>query len=396
MTITMLFTSLCMGMFADDVTGIAPAAGESCYLYNVGQGKYLAASADGFTLSENGTQFTLSAVQGISGCYRLTDGSAVVFSTSFNSPVFFGSAGEFDIWRFSNVSGTDTYNLGCLERDAFSYSQVYWSDVTASLEKTQLLSMMENSLWKLVGDISVVDPDPENPVDPDPEYVTEVVFDENDTEFVLPENMADTVTVKYYRTAMKAGQKTGVCFPFHISNEQIKAAFGKSAVVREYYGHNGGNIKLRTVSQMQPGVPYVVTPSTTVIEGYYQFDNVISASFVDEPVDVINGDYTFKGTFAVTEVPAVFYGYTSGSLKRFTTSRTIMGCRSYFVINSANAAPIVGEFYDDADGVSSVLADGKSDAIFNISGQIVRQNATTTEGLPKGVYLIHGKKFVVK
>lgn len=394
----MLFTSLCMGMFADDVTGIAPAVGESCYLYNVGQGKYLAASADGFTLSENGTQFTLSAVQGISGSYRLTDGSAVVFSTSFNSPVFFGSAGEFDIWRFSNVSGTDTYNLGCLERDAFSYSQVYWSDVTASLEKTQLLSMMENSLWKLVGDVSVVDPDPENPVDPDPEYVTEVVFDENDTELVLPENMADVVNVKLYRTSLLAGKKNTFCVPFDMDYIQIVSAFGGIAQVLEYSRNVGSKLYYTNAQSIKAGKPYIIIPNKERDGDFYNITGVDASTMTTEPIDVANGDYKFVPTLSSITLSERSYCYTNGALKIFKEGSPIKGFRAYFSPLHSDAKPLSGE--DEIEGVDAIdgldFNEDSQTSIYNISGQIVRQNATTTEGLPKGVYLIHGKKFVVK
>lgn len=34
--------------------------------------------------------------------------------------------------------------------------------------------------------------------------------------------------------------------------------------------------------------------------------------------------------------------------------------------------------------------------IYSIDGQLVRQNAVSPEGLPKGIYISNGKKFVVK
>lgn len=39
------------------------------------------------------------------------------------------------------------------------------------------------------------------------------------------------------------------------------------------------------------------------------------------------------------------------------------------------------------------LSDGN---IYSISGQIVRKGSTQTSGLPKGIYIINGKKVVVK
>ena len=34
--------------------------------------------------------------------------------------------------------------------------------------------------------------------------------------------------------------------------------------------------------------------------------------------------------------------------------------------------------------------------VFNINGQVVRQGTTSVEGLPKGMYIVNGKKYMVK
>ena len=36
------------------------------------------------------------------------------------------------------------------------------------------------------------------------------------------------------------------------------------------------------------------------------------------------------------------------------------------------------------------------DIVVNINGQVVRRGTTSIEGLPKGIYIINGKKYFVK
>jgi hypothetical protein len=37
-----------------------------------------------------------------------------------------------------------------------------------------------------------------------------------------------------------------------------------------------------------------------------------------------------------------------------------------------------------------------SDKVFNIQGQLVRTGSTSLEGLDKGIYIVNGKKYVVR
>ena len=34
--------------------------------------------------------------------------------------------------------------------------------------------------------------------------------------------------------------------------------------------------------------------------------------------------------------------------------------------------------------------------IYSVDGRLIRQNATTLEGLPRGTYIVDGKKYMVK
>lgn len=38
----------------------------------------------------------------------------------------------------------------------------------------------------------------------------------------------------------------------------------------------------------------------------------------------------------------------------------------------------------------------KDDTVYNMNGQVVRRNAQSLDGLPKGMYIMNGKKYIVK
>lgn len=54
---------------------------------------------------------------------------------------------------------------------------------------------------------------------------------------------------------------------------------------------------------------------------------------------------------------------------------------------------IVTEIFDGIAEADQQIAVGH---IYGMDGRLVRSNATTTEGLPKGMYIMNGKKVVVK
>lgn len=55
---------------------------------------------------------------------------------------------------------------------------------------------------------------------------------------------------------------------------------------------------------------------------------------------------------------------------------------------------------DVPSGITHLQADEestwKSNSVYSLSGQIIRQGTTSTEGLPNGIYIVNGKKVVVK
>lgn len=48
------------------------------------------------------------------------------------------------------------------------------------------------------------------------------------------------------------------------------------------------------------------------------------------------------------------------------------------------------------DGITEVEQQSSVAHIYGMDGRLVRRDATTTEGLPKGMYIMNGKKVVVK
>ena len=73
-----------------------------------------------------------------------------------------------------------------------------------------------------------------------------------------------------------------------------------------------------------------------------------------------------------------------------TKFRYLYGDKQYIItVYLGNKAEI--------DGIDTITGNAvKSGNIYSVSGQLVRKNAASTEGLVKGIYIMNGKKIVVK
>jgi hypothetical protein len=50
----------------------------------------------------------------------------------------------------------------------------------------------------------------------------------------------------------------------------------------------------------------------------------------------------------------------------------------------------------ESTGIANFAVDGNSFDIYNLRGQKVRQDATSLNGLPKGIYIVDGRKVLIK
>lgn len=70
---------------------------------------------------------------------------------------------------------------------------------------------------------------------------------------------------------------------------------------------------------------------------------------------------------------------------------TMKGFRAYFFnINGSTAAAALNLSFGDATGINGVAADAEKNVkVYNVNGQYV---GTSLEALPKGLYIVGGKK----
>ena len=202
-----------------------------------------------------------------------------------------------------------------------------------------------------------------------------------------------TGTVNYHRTVPAQNVYFTQVVPFtmavpaNITAYEATTSTSSAGVV---------NVTFSEVTTMQAGVPYLLTAT----DAGAHFLNATSLDF-SAGSDANLTDCAFKATYApVNPVPANTYvvakGSTTAEFRLASTGSYIPAFRAYLQLNDPAAK--INVLIDDATGIHSASAD-MLNALFNIysiDGKVVRHNADTAVDLPKGVYIINGKKVVVK
>ena len=225
----------------------------------------------------------------------------------------------------------------------------------------------------------------------------------------LSENNADNASVfaephgKYFRVStdrvLKSWQWNPVCFPFAISEQQINKLWGYATMILEFKAADGQDITVDYVSDMKAGMPYLVKPERDVNIPRLEFngDNI---TIRDTPICVEHDGFQFVGNYTPHEWDLSrtdggaewYYGVTTHKLyKAKTTTAALKGLRAYFVLpdNVNNARIIIG---DEVTGIAEVEHEPTLFApvrIYNLQGQYL---GTNPDRLPRGMYIINGKK----
>lgn len=205
-----------------------------------------------------------------------------------------------------------------------------------------------------------------------------------------------------------------VVLPFSVSQKQMKSVFGDGVKVLHYSDVTGTDLNLfeHFYQMIVGGTPVLVKPSQKVTNPV--FNNVTLTS--KKVVDIENTGFKCTGSWDNEDFPAYSYFidaqtnsfYLYDPTKVTTGTKPHAGAfRSWIISTSTNPAAakqltmhINGiEEQGETTAIWNAIS-GNDDAevatkgIYSLSGQ--KMNAADTSSLPKGIYIVNGKKFIVK
>lgn len=206
-----------------------------------------------------------------------------------------------------------------------------------------------------------------------------------------------------------------VVLPFSVSQKQMKSVFGNDVKVLHYNDVDGTDLNLfeHFYQMIVGGTPVLVKPSQKVTNPV--FNNVTLTS--KTVVDIENTGFKCTGSWNNVDFPEYsyfidaktnsFYLYDPDKVKTDTQAPHAGAFRSWIISTSTNPSEakqltmhINGiEEQGETTAIWNAIS-GNDDAevaskgIYSLSGQ--KMNAADTSSLPKGIYIVNGKKFIVK
>ena len=255
--------------------------------------------------------------------------------------------------------------------------------------------------------------------------------DANDYSPHTEKNVDVTLKRTFYKNCWNA-----ICLPYSINRRQIEEVFGDGTMVVLMKNIDTSNKKVMFIEHANQdiiaGYPYLIFPTDNTDNDKSTHTPIKSittrATFgeANSPLFSVGTDgktylgeemqsdaLVFKGTFKNTTLKAGSYVVTkNGVLSRIPRDEMkIKPYRSYIYFNrvTAGAKAIslqnmsVNGFENDEDnttGIENLLFESgiltHSADVYSIDGRLVRSKALNLNGLPKGVYIVNGKKYVKK
>lgn len=220
--------------------------------------------------------------------------------------------------------------------------------------------------------------------------------------------------VMLQRTFVGDGGWYTLCLPFALTADDIATQF-QGADFQEFTGvtmnaDNTFNLEFRSVSQTRAGVPYLVRPikDTEIINPVFT-DKLISEA---KPVTVVHAlqtepfsEYSFTGIYNSTDLFTVdpsanqtirFVNADGTQLVRPINDKTkLKATRAYVKLPSADTKAMIRHHEGETDGIQHTMSDSQSRhaGVYDLGGRYV---GTSAEGLESGVYIVDGRKIMIK
>lgn len=206
----------------------------------------------------------------------------------------------------------------------------------------------------------------------------------------------------------KLGEKWNtIVLPFALNETQVTEMFGEGAKVAAYKGStvNGDHVTLNFEEQtrMEAQTPYMIKPGTSASS--YKVNGVIlePASGLKKVEDANRNGIDFVGNYTNGQtLQQNCFFISKNTFYRASGQETMKAYRATFQVpSSLSAAKIMNTVFVGEGGSVTAIDDvhvspqGSFD-VYHINGMLVKKNAIDLNGLDKGIYIINGKKYVVK
>lgn len=250
------------------------------------------------------------------------------------------------------------------------------------------------------------------------------------------------VTV-YLKRSFTLNKWNSFVTPVGLTNAQVKQAFGDDVKVAELAGVGGvtgceSSIDFRTVDLSREGIAikpaqmYLVKPTKNAVDmnlelvdgtkvsgkmyliGRCSLDGskITDGTLTIKPTEgqpaegaqITGAQVDFKGTYVALDATngpqEGAYAWSGGDMYHLKKANAIKGFRGWLVDHTGTNSIKFNIGDGSVTSIDEVIANDRaektSDAVYTVDGVKIRDNASSLEGLPAGLYIFKGKTHLVK
>ena len=228
---------------------------------------------------------------------------------------------------------------------------------------------------------------------------TPYVFDENsDVNPVISSN--SVVKVKY--TAQKGWNTIVMPFSLSSSPAYMNTIFGEGWTAYTIDSFDEGKVTFTSTDYMATTTPFLVYAPNAESHPdgvYLQSVSAGSYNWGHGNITQTIGDITFKGTFAPIAAPEMTgkYGITDkGTVAKGGSSASIKAYRAYLELAPSSTARSLTLVIDGEDGTTTAIGELVKTLEGDNGQQVYNLSGLRVEKAKKGLYIVGGKKVIVK
>lgn len=210
-----------------------------------------------------------------------------------------------------------------------------------------------------------------------------------------PKAVAMPIVDGYIRSTTSGDYGT-ICLPYAVAAEDMAGAEFFSIAGKVMKGEEPQSIVLNQVTTLEAGVPYIFSATSDKLIAAYSGKAVAVAEEANGLIGSFEGQDVAEGMYLIS---------AQNKVQLCGKGCKISGNRAYIDMNKVPEHS--GEVgvnqrlisFEDATGISETMVEGGLADVYTLSGVEVRHQVNeseATQGLPQGIYIVNGKKVVVK
>lgn len=215
------------------------------------------------------------------------------------------------------------------------------------------------------------------------------------TDNTYPKAVVMPIAVGYHRD-VHSGDYGTICLPYAVAAEDMAGAEFFSIAGKVLKDGEPQSIVLNQVTTLEAGVPYIFSATSDKLIVAYSGKAVAEAGESNGLVGSFEGQGVAEGMYLIS---------AQNKVQLCGKGCKISGNRAY--IDMDKVPEHSGEVgvnqrlisFEDATGISETMVEGGLVDVYTLSGVEVRHQVNeseATQGLPQGIYIVNGKKVVVK